>query len=43
MEVNTLGRLRHSNLVNLLGACTDGQHRLAVFDFMPGGSLRWVA
>jgi len=40
VEVNTLGRLRHPNLVNLLGACTEGEHRLAVFDFMPGGSLR---
>ena len=40
MEVETLGRLRHPNLVNLVGACTEGRHRLAVFDFMPGGSLR---
>ena len=40
VEVETLGRLRHPNLVNLVGACTEGRHRLAVFDFMPGGSLR---
>ena len=40
VEVSTLGRLRHPNLVTLRGACTQDQHRLAVFDFMPGGSLR---
>lgn len=38
--MDTLGRLRHPNLVNLVGACTEGRHRLAVFAFMPGGSLR---
>ena len=40
MEVETLGQLRHQNLVNLVGACTEGHHRLAVFDLMPGRSLR---
>lgn len=40
VEVETLGQLRHPHLVNLVGACTEARHRLAVFDFMPGGSLR---
>ena len=40
VEVSMLGRLRHLNLVTLLGICTEGDHRLAVFDFMAGGSLR---
>lgn len=40
VEINVLARLRHHNLVTLRGACTEGKNRMAVFDFMPGGSLR---
>lgn len=39
-EVEILGKLRHPYLVNLVGACREDTQRLAVFDFMPGGSLR---
>ncbi|KAG8379157.1 hypothetical protein BUALT_Bualt07G0059000 [Buddleja alternifolia] len=38
-EVNYLGRLRHPNLVKLIGYCSDGEDRILVYEFMPGGSL----
>ncbi|KAK4485683.1 hypothetical protein RD792_008327 [Penstemon davidsonii] len=38
-EVNYLGRLRHPNLVKLIGYCLDGDDRILVYEFMPGGSL----
>lgn len=31
--------LRHSNLVNLIGFCADGDERLLVYEYMPQGSL----
>ena len=40
MEVSILAKLKHPNLVSLLGVCVEGDHRLAVFDLCPGGSLR---
>ena len=39
MEVLLLSLLRHSNLVYLLGYCTDGDQRLLVYEYMPKGSL----
>jgi serine/threonine protein kinase len=39
-EVEALGKVRHRNLVPLLGVCTEGGERLLVFDFFPGGNLR---
>ena len=38
-EVNAIGRSNPKNLVNLLGFCNEGQHRLLVFEFMSNGSL----
>ncbi|CAL5423090.1 unnamed protein product [Camellia sinensis] len=38
-EIATIGRLRHPNLVRLLGYCRDKQELLLVYDFMPNGSL----
>lgn len=38
-EVNFLGQLRHSNLVKLIGFCSEGDNRLLVYEFMPKGSL----
>jgi serine/threonine protein kinase len=32
IEVNLLNALRHPNIVRLLGICTEGDHRLAVFE-----------
>uniref|UniRef100_A0A0D3GC60 Protein kinase domain-containing protein n=1 Tax=Oryza barthii TaxID=65489 RepID=A0A0D3GC60_9ORYZ len=38
-EVITLGRLRHRNLVRLLGYCRHKGQLLLVYDYMPNGSL----
>jgi serine/threonine protein kinase len=38
-EVATIGRLRHRNLVQLLGWCRQKGDLLLVYDFMPNGSL----
>jgi Protein kinase domain/D-mannose binding lectin/PAN-like domain len=38
-EVQTLGMIRHSNLVGLLGFCAEGKRRLLVYEYMPNGSL----
>lgn len=34
-----LSLLHHSNLVNLIGYCADGDQRLLVYEYMPLGSL----
>lgn len=34
-----LGLLHHTNLVNLIGYCADGDQRLLVYEYMPLGSL----
>ena len=38
-EIATIGRLRHRNLVQLLGWCRRRADLLLVYDFMPNGSL----
>ncbi|KAH1084133.1 hypothetical protein J1N35_023894 [Gossypium stocksii] len=38
-EIATIGRLRHRNLVRLLGYCRRKQELLLVYDYMPNGSL----
>eukprot|EP01018_Ginkgo_biloba_P009252 Gb_41574 [translate_table: standard] len=38
-EVNYLGQLSHPNLVKLIGYCTEDDHLLLVYEFMPKGSL----
>ncbi|KAJ4794570.1 Serine/threonine-protein kinase [Rhynchospora pubera] len=38
-EVQTLGIIQHTNLVRLLGFCTEGSKRLLVYEYMPKGSL----
>ncbi|KAG8376934.1 hypothetical protein BUALT_Bualt09G0115700 [Buddleja alternifolia] len=38
-EISTIGRLRHRNLVQLLGWCRRGSDLLLVYDYMPNGSL----
>ncbi|XP_030492307.2 L-type lectin-domain containing receptor kinase S.4 [Cannabis sativa] len=38
-EISTIGRLRHRNLVQLLGWCRRRGDLLLVYDFMPNGSL----
>ncbi|KAL0459308.1 UNVERIFIED_CONTAM: putative serine/threonine-protein kinase PBL26 [Sesamum latifolium] len=39
VEVLMLSLLHHSNLVNLIGYCADGEQRLLVYEYMPLGSL----
>ncbi|KAM0071970.1 putative protein kinase RLK-Pelle-PERK-2 family [Helianthus debilis subsp. tardiflorus] len=38
-EVNVLSKARHPNLVMLLGSCSEGTHRLLVYEFVCNGSL----
>lgn len=38
-EVNVLSTARHENLVMLLGSCSEGNHRLLVYEFVCNGSL----
>ncbi|XP_026441770.1 L-type lectin-domain containing receptor kinase IX.1-like [Papaver somniferum] len=38
-EICTIGRLRHINLVQLLGWCHEHHQLLLVYEFMPNGSL----
>ncbi|RWR84567.1 serine/threonine-protein kinase CDL1-like protein isoform X2 [Cinnamomum micranthum f. kanehirae] len=39
IEVLMLSLLHHSNLVNLIGYCAEGDQRLLVYEYMPMGSL----
>ncbi|KAM0867248.1 hypothetical protein ACQ4PT_042101 [Festuca glaucescens] len=38
-RVLMLNALRHPNLLNLIGFCADGNHRILVHEYMPLGSL----
>ncbi|KAL5776707.1 hypothetical protein ACOSP7_009633 [Xanthoceras sorbifolium] len=38
-EVQTLGSIRHKNIVRLLGCCNNGRTRLLLFDYISNGSL----
>ncbi|BFG34880.1 hypothetical protein CerSpe_211540 [Prunus speciosa] len=38
-EVGTIGRIRHVNVVRLIGFCVNGSKHALVYDFMPNGSL----
>lgn len=38
-EVRTIGNIQHLNLMRLRGFCSDGSHRLLVYDYMPNGPL----
>ncbi|KAH6765610.1 hypothetical protein C2S52_016593 [Perilla frutescens var. hirtella] len=38
-EVRSISRTNHKNLVQLLGYCDEGQHRILVYEFMTNGSL----
>uniref|UniRef100_A0A0D6R7G9 non-specific serine/threonine protein kinase n=1 Tax=Araucaria cunninghamii TaxID=56994 RepID=A0A0D6R7G9_ARACU len=42
-EMDTLGRIRHTNLVEILGYCVAGQERLLIYRFVENGSLdEWL-
>ncbi|XP_074575870.1 G-type lectin S-receptor-like serine/threonine-protein kinase At1g34300 [Curcuma longa] len=42
MEVATISSTHHLNLVRLIGFCSEGRHRLLVYEFMKNGSLDGV-
>lgn len=41
-EMETIGKIKHRNLVQLLGYCKVGEERLLVYEFMKWGSLEAV-
>lgn len=38
-ELEVLSQARHQNVVMLLGSCTEGNHRLLVYEYVCNGSL----
>ncbi|XP_031095947.1 leucine-rich repeat receptor-like protein kinase TDR [Ipomoea triloba] len=38
-EVEVLGKIRHRNIVRLLGCCTNNQGTMLLYEYMPNGSL----
>ncbi|KAL8492034.1 hypothetical protein ACS0TY_023592 [Phlomoides rotata] len=43
VEVEAIGRVRHKNLVRLLGYCAEGAHRMLVYEYVDNGNLeQWV-
>ncbi|XP_010093620.2 probable serine/threonine-protein kinase At1g01540 [Morus notabilis] len=43
VEVEAIGRVRHKNLVRLLGYCAEGAHRMLVYEYVNNGSLeQWL-
>ncbi|MQL87489.1 hypothetical protein Taro_020035, partial [Colocasia esculenta] len=43
VEVEAIGRVRHKNLVRLLGYCAEGAHRMLVYEYMDNGNLeQWL-
>ncbi|XP_019052719.1 PREDICTED: probable LRR receptor-like serine/threonine-protein kinase At4g26540 isoform X2 [Nelumbo nucifera] len=38
-EIQTLGWIRHRNIVRLLGWCSNGSMKLLLYDYLPNGSL----
>ena len=43
LEVEAMGRVRHPNLVSLLGCCAEGGERLLVYEYVPNATLEsWL-
>ncbi|PKA58348.1 putative serine/threonine-protein kinase [Apostasia shenzhenica] len=43
VEVEAIGRVRHKNLVRLLGYCAEGAHRILVYEYVDNGNLeQWL-
>ncbi|KAK6920080.1 Protein kinase domain [Dillenia turbinata] len=43
VEVEAIGRVRHKNLVRLLGYCVEGAYRMLVYDYVDNGNLeQWL-
>ncbi|CAM8974481.1 unnamed protein product [Rhodiola kirilowii] len=42
-EVDAIGRVRHKNLVRLLGYCVEGAYRMLVYEYVNNGNLdQWL-
>ncbi|KAL8209193.1 hypothetical protein R6Q57_008605 [Mikania cordata] len=43
VEVEAIGKVRHKNLVGLIGFCADGAKRLLIYEFVDNGNLeQWL-
>ncbi|KAK9164133.1 hypothetical protein Syun_005035 [Stephania yunnanensis] len=43
VEVEAIGKVRHRNLVGLIGYCTEGVQRMLVYEFVENGNLeQWL-
>ncbi|XP_017698425.3 probable receptor-like serine/threonine-protein kinase At4g34500 [Phoenix dactylifera] len=43
VEVEAIGKVRHKNLVGLVGYCAEGAKRMLVYEYMDNGNLeRWL-
>ncbi|RWR82101.1 putative serine/threonine-protein kinase [Cinnamomum micranthum f. kanehirae] len=43
VEVEAIGRVRHKNLVRLLGYCAEGAYRMLVYEYVDNGNLeQWL-
>lgn len=43
VEVEAIGRVRHKNLVRLIGYCIDGSQRMLVYEYIDNGNLdQWL-
>lgn len=43
VEVEAIGRVRHKNLVRLLGYCAEGSNRMLVYEYVDNGNLeQWL-
>ncbi|KAG5008257.1 hypothetical protein JHK85_026799 [Glycine max] len=43
IEVEAIGRVRHKNLVRLLGYCVEGAYRMLVYEYVDNGNLeQWL-
>lgn len=41
-EINTISNVRHQNLVELIGCCVEGTHRILVYEFLEKNSLDYA-
>nr|GEY37596.1 putative serine/threonine/dual specificity protein kinase, catalytic domain-containing protein [Tanacetum cinerariifolium] len=39
-EINVLSKIRHGNLVSLIGYCNEGTEMVLIYEFLPNGTLK---